>query len=82
MSKVTAVTKLVRALAGKEPYLFNDRRKDGSRSIKVQDWTKHQYNAAQRMLEREGYKAEVRPNCFYNTYSSNFSSKYRLRVWG
>ncbi len=82
MSKVTAVSKLVRSLAGKDRTMYNDRLKDGSRSIKVQNWTKNQYAAAQRKLEQAGYKAEVRPNRLYNTYSTNFVSKHRLRVWG
>ena len=78
----TTPTKVVRALAGKGPWLYNDRRKDGSRSIKVQNWDKRAYDKARKALEQAGFKAEVRKNYQFNLYFSDYNhSRYRLRVW-
>lgn len=78
----TTPTKVVRALAGKGPWLYNDIRKDGSRSIKVQNWDKRTYDKARKALEQAGFKAEVRKNPMYDVFiSAGYDSRYRLRVW-
>lgn len=55
----TEIGKLIRAQAGSNRTIFNDRLKDGTRSIKVGGWTKGDYIVARKQLERAGYTAKL-----------------------
>lgn len=45
--------------AGRGTIMFNDRMKDGRRSLKVQGWTEADYRKAKSLLEKEGCTVEV-----------------------
>ena len=69
--------KVVRALAyaGGRTTVFNDRLRDGTRSIKVWGWQQEDYKSALRTLQNVGLRGRiVRVN---NGYSRN---QYRLWV--
>jgi len=51
--------KIVRGLAGKNGYIFNDRLKSGKRSIKVWGWGKQDYAVAKAALEAAGLQVEM-----------------------
>ena len=54
---VTKTTQVARALdAG---YMFNDKLKDGRRSLKVWSWKDKQYALAKELLEARGCKVEL-----------------------
>ena len=50
---------MVRALAGTDEIIFNDKLVDGRRSIKVQGWSNADYKHAKRVLELEGFHVKI-----------------------
>ena len=55
------LTKVVRSVIGSKQGMYNDKRANGRRSIKVAGWTSAgAYLSLQRVLEQAGYKVEMR----------------------
>lgn len=54
----TKTCKAVRAV-GNVYHMFNDRLKDGRRSLKVWGWQQHHYLQAKKLLESWGCKVEI-----------------------
>lgn len=62
MRKVTATThaaNAVKAVTGNGWMKFNDKLKDGRRSLKVLGWTIEDYKMAQAILNMAGHEAEI-----------------------
>ena len=53
------VTKVVRGVIGSETGLYNDKRANGRRSIKIAGYTDGQYLPVKRALEKAGYTVEM-----------------------
>jgi hypothetical protein len=69
MSSITTARKVVRALCdlkGTSPTIFNDRLKDGTRSVKVLGWTYEDYMLARDALDDLNIRSTIVsfPSCF------------------
>jgi hypothetical protein len=62
---VTKTMTIVRILAGKDKTIFNDKLKDGARSIKVWGWDLADYDSAKSILKAAGLTAKV---VLFNTF--------------
>ena len=82
MRKSTATTKAANAVikaTGKGWMKWNDRLKDGRRSLKVLGWTRKEYEMAKQMLDSAGHKTELVDIDSYN-WRSGAHTVSRLRV--
>lgn len=53
------IVEVVRTVVGKDAVLFNDRLKNGTRSVKVWGWSIGAANAAAVLLRQQGRKVKV-----------------------
>lgn len=53
------LNQLIRAQAGKDCRVYNDKLADGTRSVKVSGWLKGDYKLAKSTLEAAGYKVKL-----------------------
>lgn len=60
--------------------VFNDRLKDGRRSLKVTHWSHGQYYECAEILRRQGCKVVIKDMAAFNNYYSRCFSGYRLIV--
>lgn len=58
----TAICRAVMTLSGVGTYLFNDRRTNGGRTIKVWGWQNEHYELAADIMKRHGFAVELRTN--------------------
>jgi hypothetical protein len=58
-TKTRTIANAVKLVAGKGTNVFNDRLQDGTRSLKVWNWTDTEYKMAQDMLEQAGCTVRV-----------------------
>jgi hypothetical protein len=55
MQKPSTIVKALMLETGRGSHMFNDRLRDGTRSIKVWNWSADEYNTAKERLTRAGY---------------------------
>ena len=80
MRKVTQTTKVATAvckLTGRGWMKFNDKMKDGRRSLKVWGWTDEDYKNAERILTAMGCKVETVTVNSYN-FRVTFCKKWKF----
>lgn len=53
------ITEVVRAVVGKDAVLFNDKLKDGTRSVKVWGWSIGAAKRAELLLRQQGRKVKL-----------------------
>lgn len=70
----TKTMRIVRALAGKDATVFNDKLVDGTRSIKVWGWRPADYLKAKEALEQVGLKVRL---VRLHKYSARAAAEYR-----
>ena len=78
---VTKTMRLVRGLAGKDKTVFNDKLKDGVRSVKVWGWELADYDNAKSILSLSGLTSTV---VLFNSYSYRTGQHFvqpRLHVY-
>jgi len=56
----SAICRAVMTLSGAGSFLFNDRRKNGGRSIKVWGWSNQHYELAADIMKRHGFDVELK----------------------
>jgi rhodanese-related sulfurtransferase len=72
------VQKLIRAWAHRKP-IYNDKRMDGSRSIKVVGWSEGRALRAANALRELGYNVEVR--VYHNKQVYPWIPRLTIRLW-
>jgi len=83
MRKVTATTEAANAVisaTGMGWMKFNDKLKDGRRSLKVFGWTRKEYMVAQHILKCAGHDAELVDFTAYSWRGNKNYTQTRLHV--
>ena len=83
MRKVTQTTKVanaVIALTGRGWMKFNDRLKDGTRSLKVFGWTSEDYENTAKLLRVMGYEVKLVQFAGYSFRGGRNYTQTRLHV--
>lgn len=81
--QVTLTRQVARTISSKmqfQPLIFNDRLKDGTRSLKVWGWGRSEYRLAKRRLERLGCKVKMIDQEKTSPFGGRFYSVCRLHV--
>ena len=78
--EVTKTTQTARLLAGADAMVFNDKLKDGTRSLKVWGWTEADYAKAKIVLEIAGCKVKVVQFTRYRQRGARTVTQTRLHV--
>jgi hypothetical protein len=76
LTKTGAIARAVIAMTGRGHMVFNDRLKDGRRSLKVWGWTNKDYETARELLTRAGCQVWVGD---FEAYSARTGGRYTQR---
>ena len=83
MRKVTATTAAANVVIKETGYgwlKFNDKLKDGTRSLKVLGWTLREYQMAAHILHRAGYDTKIVNHNGYSVRGGRNYTQIRLHV--
>ena len=80
MTATTAAANAVIAVTGNGWLKYNDKLKDGTRSLKVRGWTQKEYEMAQYILDMAGHETELVEFLSYSWRSYGSYTQMRLHV--
>ena len=80
MTKTTAVAKMVILSTGRGTVIFNDRLRDGTRSLKVWGWTANDYTEAKKLLTLYGCDVKMVEETKFSERGGRYYTMRRLHV--